>query len=112
MDVLRRLFGQKETTPAVTLEPRVTPDASRCVQCGICSYNCPVGIDVRAYAFRGVPVEDLSCIACGTCVDRCPRNTLRFAMPREEFLAPKDETIGFELPENTSPEAAPARVGA
>ena len=57
---------------------RVLPDSSRCVQCGICSYNCPIGIDVRRFAWRGKPVEDSHCITCGECIARCPRGVLRF----------------------------------
>lgn len=52
----------------------------RCVQCGICAYNCPTGIDVRGYARRGLPVADASCLKCGACIARCPREVLRFAV--------------------------------
>jgi ferredoxin len=57
---------------------RVAADASRCVQCGVCGYNCPVGIPVRDYACRGLPVTDPACISCGNCVNVCPRGTLRW----------------------------------
>ena len=57
---------------------QVVPDSSRCVQCGICSYNCPIGIDVRAYAWCGEPVINSQCLTCGECVARCPRGVLRF----------------------------------
>lgn len=57
---------------------QVVPDAARCVQCGICTYNCPIGIDVRAYAWRGEPVQNSQCLTCGECVARCPRGVLRF----------------------------------
>ncbi|MBP7690198.1 MAG: 4Fe-4S dicluster domain-containing protein, partial [Thermoflexales bacterium] len=36
---------------------QVVPEAARCVQCGICSYNCPINIDVRAHAWRGLPIH-------------------------------------------------------
>jgi Pyruvate/2-oxoacid:ferredoxin oxidoreductase delta subunit len=55
---------------------QVVPDADRCMQCGLCSYNCPAGIDVRAYAWEGVPVTDSHCLACGICVSVCPRSGL------------------------------------
>lgn len=55
----------------------VTPLPGRCVQCGICSWNCPVGIDVRSYARDSEPVLDPRCLRCGTCVARCPRGTLQ-----------------------------------
>jgi heterodisulfide reductase subunit C len=56
----------------------VVPEPSRCVQCGICTYNCPAGIDVRRHAWRGLAVHDASCVTCGECVRRCPREVLRF----------------------------------
>jgi NAD-dependent dihydropyrimidine dehydrogenase PreA subunit len=59
----------------------VVPDPSRCVQCGICTYNCPIGIDVRAHAWRGEPVKHSECLTCGECVARCPRGVLRFELP-------------------------------
>jgi ferredoxin len=57
---------------------QVVPEASRCVQCGICSFNCPIGIDVRRYAWTGKTVQDSYCLTCGECVRRCPRGVLRF----------------------------------
>ena len=56
----------------------VVPEAVRCVQCGLCSYNCPIGIDVRRHARRGLPINDSYCLTCGECVARCPRSVLRF----------------------------------
>ncbi len=57
---------------------QVVPDPARCVQCGICSYNCPIGIDVRRHAWTGEPVSNSRCLTCGECVARCPRGVLRF----------------------------------
>ncbi len=62
----------------VLSEGYVVPEAVRCVQCGICSYNCPINIDVRAHAWRGQPIKDSHCLTCGQCVARCPRGVLRF----------------------------------
>lgn len=59
---------------------QVVPDPYRCVQCGICSYNCPIGIDVRRFAWMGKPVVDSHCITCGECIARCPRGVLRFEL--------------------------------
>ena len=56
----------------------VVPDKIRCVQCGICSFNCPIGIDVRRHAWLGEPIDDSHCLTCGECVRRCPRGVLRF----------------------------------
>ena len=59
-------------------EAQVVPDASICVQCGMCTYNCPMGIDVRAHAWRGKAIRDSHCLTCSECVNRCPRGVLRF----------------------------------
>jgi NAD-dependent dihydropyrimidine dehydrogenase PreA subunit len=56
----------------------VVPEADRCIQCGICSFNCPIGIDVRMHAWLGEYVEDSYCLTCGECVERCPRGVLHF----------------------------------
>jgi len=57
---------------------RVVADAVRCVECGICTYNCPLGIDVRKHVRQAIPISDHACLTCGECVARCPRGTLRF----------------------------------
>lgn len=57
----------------------VVPDTARCVQCGICSYNCPLGVDVRRHARLGTSISEQACLTCGECVARCPRGVLRFA---------------------------------
>ena len=56
----------------------VIPESTRCVQCGICSFYCPIDIDVRRHAWLGEPVKDSYCLTCGECVARCPRGVLSF----------------------------------
>ncbi len=56
----------------------VVPEPERCIQCGICSYNCPIGIDVRLHAWQGEYIEDSNCLTCGECIERCPRGVLAF----------------------------------
>ena len=68
-------FGSRH---AVLSEAQVVPEAANCVQCGMCSYNCPMEIDVRAHAWRGIPIRDSHCLTCSECVNRCPRGVLRF----------------------------------
>lgn len=79
--VLNRLFGGPAKAAASAppyAEARVHADRNRCVQCGVCSYNCPVGISVRDYARQGRVVTDPNCVQCGQCIDACPRGTLRW----------------------------------
>ena len=56
----------------------VVPELRRCVQCGVCAFNCPMGLDVRRHAWRGEPVGDSHCLTCGECAKRCPRGLLHF----------------------------------
>ncbi len=62
---------------------RIVAEPGRCVQCGICAYNCPMGVDTRAYARASLPITDRRCILCGSCVARCPRGTLRLVLDDE-----------------------------
>lgn len=62
----------------VLTDAQVVPEAERCVQCGCCSFNCPIAIDVRGHAWRGMPIHDSRCLTCGECVKRCPRGVLSF----------------------------------
>lgn len=75
---LTNLFKHEFTHREVMVSGWVMPEPSRCVQCGICSYHCPIGIDVRRHAWLGEPVKDSHCLTCGECVDRCPRGVLSF----------------------------------
>lgn len=76
--MLKRIFHNAQNRRASLVEGQVTPDSSRCVQCGICSFNCPVEIDVRRHAWQGQPVYHSHCLTCGECVARCPRGALKF----------------------------------
>ena len=84
MNRLRRSPRQEIPRHLALAQGQVACEATRCVQCGICSYNCPVSIDVRHYAWRGLPVSDPQCILCGECVRRCPRAHLTYP-PEEQF---------------------------
>ncbi|MCL2318658.1 MAG: 4Fe-4S binding protein [Treponema sp.] len=44
---------------------------STCINCGLCSKNCPMDIDVA----KTEAVKSAECIACGLCVIACPSKT-------------------------------------
>ena len=50
----------------------VSVDKKNCKQCGICEYNCPMGIDVPNMN------RDTECILCGKCVEVCPYDGIKF----------------------------------
>lgn len=74
----KNLFQPEVVHRQVLEGGQVVPDTPRCVQCGICSFYCPINIDVRRYAWKGEPVRDSHCLTCGECIARCPRGVLRF----------------------------------
>jgi len=76
---LKDLFGADSNRRRILATGHVVPDSARCVQCGICTYNCPIGIDVRAHAWRSESIKHSKCLTCGECVTRCPRGVLQFA---------------------------------
>jgi heterodisulfide reductase subunit C len=76
--MLRNLFQPDAARREALTAGYVVPDLARCVQCGICSFNCPIEIDVRRYAWQGKPIENSRCLTCGECIARCPRGVLRF----------------------------------
>ncbi|MBN1666132.1 MAG: 4Fe-4S dicluster domain-containing protein [Anaerolineales bacterium] len=75
---VKGLLRQGTTRRQALVSGQVVPESSRCVQCGICSFHCPIEIDVRRHAWLGEPVRDSHCLTCGECVRRCPRGVLRF----------------------------------
>ncbi len=87
--VFRNLLKLGKNRRQVLVEGVVVADRSRCVQCGICSYNCPIDIDVRRYAWEGRVIENARCLTCGQCIARCPRNVLVFETSKLFQKAPR-----------------------
>jgi ferredoxin len=88
--MLKSLFHRETSRRQALAAAQVVPEPIRCVQCGICSFNCPISIDVRRHAMTGTPVVDRHCITCGECIARCPRGVLRF--DRLPTLPPDEDT--------------------
>ncbi len=85
--VLRRLFQREEKRHVRMVEKHPVLDGTRCVQCGICSFNCPISIDVRRHAWENDPIFNSRCLSCGECVIRCPRGVIKF----EHIHLPEDD---------------------
>ena len=58
---------------------KIKSDPDGCLDCGICTKQCPMSIDVQAEIKTGT-VKSLDCIRCGECVDHCPKKVLRYGM--------------------------------
>jgi ferredoxin len=76
--MLTRLAEHENRKRRALSHARLVADPARCIQCGICSYNCPAGVDIRGHVWCEEPINDCRCVICGECVARCPRGALRF----------------------------------
>jgi len=56
----------------------IVPEKPKCISCGVCTSVCHQGIDVMAFANRGLPMRDPQCVRCSACVHDCPTGVLRF----------------------------------
>lgn len=65
---------------------RITTNETHCIQCGKCNAACQLSIDVRSYASKGIPVDNLNCVGCAHCVDACPTQTLRYSTNFLDFV--------------------------
>jgi ferredoxin len=74
-----RFFKHEAREHTILVTGCIVSDSERCVQCGICTYNCPIGIDVREQVWHGTSMKNNQCLSCGECVARCPRGVLRFS---------------------------------
>jgi len=63
---------------------RITTNGGQCISCGNCSTYCEMGIDVRAYAQKGLNIVRSSCVGCGVCSAVCPRGVLKLENAPED----------------------------
>lgn len=55
---------------------KISTDAAKCNQCGICTRVCPMDIRVADYAKNGQRVLSTECILCMECISACPQDAL------------------------------------
>ena len=60
--------------PSLHLESK--PDL--CIQCGKCSKNCPMGLEVHKMVQKD-DMRSVDCINCGECVSNCPKEAISFS---------------------------------
>jgi Pyruvate/2-oxoacid:ferredoxin oxidoreductase delta subunit len=57
---------------------RLVADSSACKQCGTCTAECPMSVDVQSLV-AAESMEHPECVLCGTCVDGCPNKAIRYS---------------------------------
>ncbi len=56
----------------------IVSEKKKCISCNVCTSVCHQGIDVMAFANRGIPMQDPECVRCSACVGSCPTGVLTF----------------------------------
>lgn len=54
----------------------ITFTNNACVNCKVCTKNCPLNIDVPSYKEKG-QVTHPDCLKCSVCVAKCPKKALK-----------------------------------
>ncbi|MDO4618507.1 MAG: 4Fe-4S dicluster domain-containing protein [Clostridia bacterium] len=65
----------------VTSVSDIFPELDTCIECGLCTRNCPIGIDVKdcVSALKNGDIKtsadnSFECVMCGACQSVCPVN--------------------------------------
>ena len=61
---------------------QLTPDPSRCIDCGKCTKECPMGLDVNGMV-RNREKENADCILCANCADTCPQGAITYGIRKK-----------------------------
>ena len=56
---------------------RIATDHTKCVDCKICTKNCPMGLDVHQIVKEG-HIDEYECSMCGECIDQCPKKAISY----------------------------------
>jgi ferredoxin-type protein NapH len=54
-------------------------DSEKCIRCGRCEAQCPMGIKILEYADANQRVLSSECILCNTCVNVCSTHAIRLS---------------------------------
>ena len=68
----------------------VSSHKEKCISCGKCDRNCPMGLEVKEMAKAG-EITSMECIQCGACIDVCPQNVLYYKMKPSNISKRKSE---------------------
>jgi ferredoxin-type protein NapH len=72
--ILGKWAARRLNTPYLHLEA----DSSKCIDCKLCTKNCPMSLDVNAMVRSG-DMYSSECISCGACIDVCPKKVISFS---------------------------------
>lgn len=91
--IIGRRIGSLLRLPALHL----AAESDACIECGKCTRECPMSLNVQDMVLRGDMGED-ECVLCGSCVDTCPKEVIHYRFGRtvsrqttREWSEPKPE---------------------
>jgi polyferredoxin len=58
---------------------RLTADEAACIDCGRCTRECPMSLDVNDMV-HAETMENRGCVLCGSCVDTCPKDAIHYTL--------------------------------
>lgn len=79
--ILGKKTGSLMRLPHLTLKA----DASKCINCKICSKKCSMSLDVYSMVMQN-KIDHSECILCGVCVDVCPKNVISYTFKKPDSL--------------------------
>lgn len=93
--VLGTLIKNKLHLPSYRLQA----DPSSCVNCGLCTKNCPMSLEVNKMVAVN-QMDNSECILCGECADGCPKQAIKL-----NFSSKKIKPDCMDLQSGKSPAA-------
>lgn len=72
------IFGQKLGKMLFIPSLQIKKKTDNCIECGLCSEQCLMSIDVLNEIKKDTLSVQPDCILCGVCVSNCPQKTLGF----------------------------------
>ena len=63
-----------------------------CIECGVCTSNCPIGIDVSFEINNYTKVTNTNCTSCMVCTEGCPSGAISYKWEKRSELK---ETISI-----------------
>lgn len=72
------IIGRKLRNAAGWPSLQLKAQTERCIQCGTCTGNCPMSINVQEKVQTG-DMEHSDCILCGQCIDNCQQKVIAYS---------------------------------
>lgn len=70
------VIGTKLSTALHIPSLHLKSNSSNCVNCNLCTRNCPMSLEVSSMA-KANTMSHSECILCGECADSCPKKVIK-----------------------------------